>query len=98
MKGIEFPWPVVEIVHQHQERMDGSGYPQGLSGEEIHIVARIVTVADTVEAMASHRPYRAALGIDKALEEINEKKGIFYDPDAVDACIKLFREKGFKLE
>ncbi|MEE9200836.1 MAG: HD domain-containing phosphohydrolase, partial [Candidatus Brocadiales bacterium] len=75
-----------------------SGYPQGLSDGEIHIVARIVAVADTVEAMSSHRPYRAALGIDKALEEINEKKGVFYDPDAVDACIKLFREKGFKLE
>jgi HD-GYP domain-containing protein (c-di-GMP phosphodiesterase class II) len=98
LKDIEFQGPILEIVHQHQERVDGSGYPRGLSGEEIHIVARIVAVADTVEAMASHRPYRAALGIDKALEEISEKKGVFYDPDAVDACVRLFREKGFEFK
>ena len=95
LKGIEFPWPVAEIVLQHQERMDGSGYPQGLSGDEILMEARIIAVADTVEAMASHRPYRAALGIDAALDEISKKEGVFYDPDVVDACVRLFREKGF---
>ncbi|MEE9514817.1 MAG: HD domain-containing phosphohydrolase, partial [Candidatus Brocadiales bacterium] len=98
LEGIEFPWPVADMVLQHQERMDGSGYPQGLSGEKILLESRILGVADVVEAMASHRPYRPALGIDAALEEISKKKGIFYDPDVVNACIKLFREKGFKLE
>jgi putative nucleotidyltransferase with HDIG domain len=95
---IEFPWPVAQIVLQHHERMDGSGYPQGLSGEEILLEARILAVADVVEAMASNRPYRSARGIDKALKEISRNKGILYDPEVVDACLKLFTEKGFKFE
>lgn len=98
LKGIEFPWPVAQIVLQHHERMDGSGYPSGLSGQEILVEARILGVADTVEAMASHRPYRPALGIDKALAEISQNRDILYDPDVVDACLRLFKEKGFKLE
>ena len=95
---VDFPWPVCEIVLQHHERMDGSGYPQGLSGEEILLEARILAVADVVEAMASHRPYRPALGIDKALEEIRQNRGILYDPGVVDACLKLHTEKGFQFE
>ena len=98
LKNIEFPWPVALIVLQHHERMDGSGYPQGLSGEEICLEARIVAVADVVEAMSSHRPYRPALGIDKALEEISQNKGTLYDSEAVDACVRLFAEKEFKLK
>ncbi len=95
LKEIEFPWPIADIVLQHHERLDGSGYPLGLKNDEITLEARILAVADVVEAMASHRPYRPALGIDEALKEINEKKGILYDPDVVNACIKLFKEKGF---
>jgi energy-coupling factor transporter ATP-binding protein EcfA2 len=98
LKTIEFPWPVAPIVLQHHERMDGSGYPQGLSGEEIILEARILGVADVVEAMASHRPYRPARGIDKALEEISQNRGVLYDPKVVDACLKLFAEKGFEFE
>ncbi|MEE9584271.1 MAG: HD domain-containing phosphohydrolase [Candidatus Brocadiales bacterium] len=98
LKDIEFPWPVADIVLQHQERMDGSGYPRGLSGDDILMEARIIAVADTVEAMASHRPYRAALGIDKALEEITKNRGTRYDADVVDACVRLFREKGFEFK
>jgi putative two-component system response regulator len=97
LKSIEFPWPIAQIVLQHHERMDGSGYPQGLSGEDILLEARILGVADVVEAMASHRPYRAALGIDMALQEISKNKGVLYDANVVDACVKLFKEKGFKL-
>jgi putative nucleotidyltransferase with HDIG domain len=97
LKPIEFPWPVAQIVLQHHERMDGSGYPEGLSGEDILLEARILAVADVVEAMASHRPYRAGLGIDKALQEISRNKGTLYDPEVVDACVKLFKKKGFKL-
>ena len=78
--------------------MDSSGYPSGLSGNEIALEARILAVADVVEAMASHRPYRPALGIDKALDEISQKRAILYDPDVVDACLKLFGEEQFKLE
>jgi len=95
LKAVEFPWPVADIVLEHHERMDGSGYPQGLSGEEIILEARILGVTDVVEAMASHRPYRPAHGIDKALEEISENRDILYDPEVVDACLKLFTEKGF---
>jgi len=98
LKAIEFPWPVAQIVLQHHERMDGSGYPSGISDNNILLEARILSVADVVEAMASHRPYRPALGIDKALEEISQKRGILYDPKVVDACCKLFYEKGFKLD
>lgn len=96
LKEIEFAWPIADIVHQHHEKMDGSGYPQGLSGEDILLDARILCVADVVEAMASHRPYRAALGIDVALEEISKNKGVFYDPKAANAVLGLFREKGFR--
>jgi PAS domain S-box-containing protein/putative nucleotidyltransferase with HDIG domain len=98
LNSIEFPWPIARIVLQHHERMDGSGYPSGLSGKNIMLESRILAVADVIEAMASHRPYRPTLGIDKALEEISEKKGILYDPDVVDACLKLFNEKRFTLE
>jgi response regulator RpfG family c-di-GMP phosphodiesterase len=98
LKTIEFPWRVAEIVLQHHERMNGSGYPQGLSGEDILLEARILGVADVVEAMASHRPYRSALGIDRALKEISQNKGILYDSEVVDACLNLFAEKGFMLE
>jgi PAS domain S-box-containing protein len=98
LRAIEFPWPVAQIVLQHHERMDGSGYPQGLSGEEIILEARVLGVADVAEAMASHRPYRAARGIDEALEEISQNRGTLYDPKVVDACLRLFTEKGFKFE
>ena len=95
---VHFPWPLAEIVCQHHERLDGSGYPRGLSGEDIRMEARILAVADTVEAMASHRPYRPALGIEAALGEVSRKSGTHYDPDVVAACVRLFREKGFELE
>ncbi len=95
LKTIEFPWPLAQIVVQHHERMDGSGYPSSLAGEDILQEARVLAVADVVEAMASRRPYRPALGIDKALEEISQNKGILYDPKVADACLKLFKEKGF---
>jgi PAS domain S-box-containing protein/putative nucleotidyltransferase with HDIG domain len=98
VKDIEFPWPVAEVILQHHERMHGSGYPHGLIGEEILMEARIMAVADVVEAMASHHPYRPALGIDIALEEISQNKAILYDTDVVDACMKLFSEKAFKLQ
>jgi PAS domain S-box-containing protein len=98
LKTIELPWPVAKIVLQHHERLDGSGYPQGLKGDEIIMEARILSVADVVEAMASHRPYRPALGIELAFEEITTKKGILYDPEVVDACVRLFSEKRFKFD
>ncbi len=98
LKAVEFPWPVAEIVLQHNERLDGSGYPQGLSGDEILLEARIIGVADVVDAMSSHQPYRAARGLDKALEEISQNRGALYDPGAVGACLKLFKQKGFKFE
>lgn len=97
IKGIEFPWPVAAMVHQHHERLDGSGYPQGLKGDAIALEARILAVADVVEAMASHRPYRPGLGIEAALKEIEAKRGLWFDPAAVDACLRLFREKRFSL-
>ncbi len=98
LRTIDFPWPVAQIVLQHHERMDGSGYPSGLSGEDIIMEARILAVSDVVDAMASHRPYRAALGINKALEEISQNKGVLYDSRVVDACLMLFRDKKFELE
>jgi len=97
LKKIDFPWPIAQIVYQHHERMDGSGYPQGLSGKDILLEARIMAVADVVEAMASHRPYRPALGIDMALEEIEKNKDGVYDPEVVDACLRIFKEEKFKL-
>jgi len=96
LREIEFPWPIAQIVYQHHERMDGLGYPQGLSGEKILLEARIMCVADVVEAMASHRPYRPTLGIDVALGEIKKNKGKLYDPDVADACLNLFAENKFK--
>jgi len=98
LKEIEFPWPIAQMVLQHHEKMNGSGYPQGLSGEDILLEARILCVADVVEAMASHRPYRAALGIDVAFDEISKNRGVIYDPHVADACLKIFKEKGFKFE
>jgi len=98
LKAIDFSYPVANIVLQHHERINGSGYPNGLRADEILLEARILGVADVVEAMSSHRPYRPALGIDKALEEISQNRGILYDPEVVDACLKLFREKGFKFK
>jgi len=98
LKEIVFPWPVGQAILQHHERIDGSGYPSGLSGDEIMIESRILAVADTVESMASHRPYRPALGIDKALEEISRLRGSLLDPDVVDACLKLFKNRRFSFE
>jgi response regulator RpfG family c-di-GMP phosphodiesterase len=97
-QSVALPWPVAPCVLQHHERLDGSGYPAGLKGEAIRLEARIISVADVVEAMASHRPYRPALGVEAALEEIRRNRGRLYDPDAVDACLRCFREKGFRLE
>ena len=97
MKDVEFPWPVARIILEHHERMDGSGYPRNLKGEDICMEARIIAVADVVEAMASHRPYRAGLGIDAALNEIEKNSGIFYDKTVADACLRIFREKGFTI-
>jgi len=97
LKDIEFPWPVARIVLQHHERIDGSGYPAGLKGEEILIEARIIAVADVVEAIASYRPYRPGLGMEKALDEITRNKGVLYDPIVVEACLRLFNEKNYKM-
>jgi PAS domain S-box-containing protein/putative nucleotidyltransferase with HDIG domain len=96
LKNIDFPWPIAEIVRQHHERIDGSGYPRGIKGDEITLEARILAVADVVEAMASHRPYRASLGLDKALEEITVNQGTKYDPDVVRICISLFTDKKYE--
>jgi len=98
LKSINFSYPVLKIILQHHERLNGSGYPQGLKSEDILLEAKIIGVADVVEAMSSFRPYRPALGIDKALEEITQNKGILYDPETVDVCCKLFKEEKFKLE
>jgi putative nucleotidyltransferase with HDIG domain len=98
LKGVDFPWPIAQMIIQHHERMDGTGYPYGLKGEEIAEEARILAVADVVEAITSHRPYRPSLGTKTALEEIEHGRGSAYDPAVVDACIRLFREKGFEWE
>jgi len=98
LKTIDFSYPVAGIVLQHHERLNGSGYPNHLKGDEIFLEARILGVTDVVEAISSHRPYRAALGVDAALEEISHNKAILYDPNVVDACLKLFKEKEFKFE
>jgi PAS domain S-box-containing protein len=97
LKDIEFPWPIANVVLQHHERLDGSGYPQGLKGDEILLEAKIIAVSDVVEAIASHRPYRPARGIGVALDEIEKNRGRFYDEKVVKACLRLFREKGYKL-
>ena len=98
LKAIDFPYPVAQIILQHHEKMDGSGYPYGLLGPDILLEARIISVADVVEAISSHRPYRPALGIQYALEEITQNAGKLYDPEVVEACLTLFREKGFSLD
>jgi putative nucleotidyltransferase with HDIG domain len=98
LKTIDFPWPVATIVLQHHRRIDGSGYPAGIPGIDILPESKVVMVADVVEAMTSHRPYRPALGIEIGLEEIIKNKGKYYDSYVVDACIKLFREKGFQFK
>jgi putative two-component system response regulator len=98
LKGIDFPWPVAEAVHQHHERLDGTGYPLGLHGDEILLEARILAVADVIEAMASHRPYRPGLGINAALDEVSSKRATQFDPAVVDAALRLFREQGFQLD
>ncbi|MFH2069422.1 MAG: HD domain-containing phosphohydrolase [Candidatus Omnitrophota bacterium] len=96
LSEVEFPWPVKQIVLQHHERMDGSGYPKGLFGEAIILETQIISVADVMEAIVSKRPYRPGLGLDKGREEISKNRGILYGPEAVDACLKLFNKKGFK--
>lgn len=98
LKNIPFPWPMARIVLQHHERLDGSGYPQGLFGEDILLEAKIPAVADVTEALSSHRPYRPAPGIDCAMREILKNKGSSYDPDAVDACLELFGQESFGFE
>ena len=98
LKLIDFSHPVARIVLQHHERLNGSGYPQGLKSEDILLEAKIIGVADVVGAMSSSRPYRLAFPIDETLEEISKNKGILYDPEVVDACLKLFKKKGFKFE
>ncbi|MDP2193616.1 MAG: PAS domain S-box protein [Alphaproteobacteria bacterium] len=95
LKDVKFPWPIADIILQHHEKLDGSGYPQGLKGDQILLEAKIITVADVVEAISSHRPYRASLGIETALDEIRHGRGIVYDPAVVDACLKLFAKKEF---
>lgn len=96
LKNVEFPWPIAEMVFQHHERMDGSGYPQGLAGAAILLEARVLAVADVVEAMSAHRPYRPALELGVALEEITKNRSRLYDGEVVDACLRLFNEKGFR--
>ncbi len=96
LHNIEFPWPLAEIVAQHHEKVDGSGYPEGLFSDDILLEAKIICVVDVVEAMASHRPYRPSRGLDAALEEIERQRGILFDDSVVDACLKLFREKGYQ--
>jgi PAS domain S-box-containing protein len=98
LKDVESPWPLAQIVYQHHERMNGTGYPRNLKGEEILMEARIMAVADVVEAMASHRPYRPALGLDAALEEIEKNSGTLYDSAVADACLCLFRTRGYRLD
>ncbi|HXU93445.1 MAG TPA: HD domain-containing phosphohydrolase [Gallionella sp.] len=98
LKNLEFPWPVAQAVLQHHERLDGSGYPQGLNVQDIILEARILMVADVVEAMASHRPYRSAIGFREALAEITANRGKLYDEHVVDACVRLFNEKGFRFD
>jgi PAS domain S-box-containing protein/putative nucleotidyltransferase with HDIG domain len=96
LKNINFQWPIAQIIYQHHCRLDGSGYPNHLKGDSIILEARILAVADTVEAMSHNRPYRAAIGIDEALKEVETGKDTFYDPIVVDACLKLFRVDGYQ--
>ena len=96
LKKVDFPWPIAEIVFQQYEKIDGSGYPRGLKGAEILIEAKILEVANVVEAMSSYKSYRPALSIDESLTEISKYENILFDPEVVDACLRLFKEKGFK--
>jgi HD-GYP domain-containing protein (c-di-GMP phosphodiesterase class II) len=96
LRQIDFPWPLDQIVLQHHEKIDGSGYPQGISGDEILLESKILCVADVVETMETHRPYRPSLGRDAAIEEIRKNRGVLYDPGVVDACLRLFQEKEFQ--
>jgi HD-GYP domain-containing protein (c-di-GMP phosphodiesterase class II) len=96
LKNIEFPWPVAEIVLQHHEKIDGSSYPNGLKGDEILLEARIICVADVIEAMSSHRPYRPSQGIEVALKEIENNKGTLYDDQVADVCLHLFRKLNYQ--
>lgn len=98
LKDVEFPWPVADIVLQHHERINGSGYPKRLKGPDIRIEAKIIAVADVVEAVSSARPYRQELGLEGALEQISKNRGILYDEKVADACLRLFEEKGFKFK
>jgi PAS domain S-box-containing protein len=98
LQAAEFPWPLADIILKHHERLDGSGYPAGLKGGQIPLEARILAVADVVEAMVSHRPHRPGFSLDQALEEVSQKRGLLYDPQVVEACIKLFKEKGFNFD
>ena len=98
VSGIDFPWPVADMILQHHERMDGSGYPFGLAGADILLDAKIIAVADVVEAMASHRPYRPSSGANAALAQIESDRGRLLDADAVDACLRLFRDNGFSFD
>ena len=98
LKGVEFPWPVAQIILQHHERLDGSGYPRGLARNAILQEAKVLAVADVLDAMMTRRPYREGLGLEAALREIETGKGKLYDPAAVDACVSLFRQKAFSFE
>jgi len=97
LSAIDFPWPIAEMVLQHHERLDGSGYPQGLKGDAIMAEAQLIAVAELVEAMSSHRPYRAAVGVEQALQELERQRGKKYAPEIVDACLRLFREQGYRI-
>ncbi|MEA2096683.1 MAG: PAS domain S-box protein [Candidatus Cloacimonadota bacterium] len=98
LHNIDFPWPIADIILQHHERIDGTGYPKGLIGKDITVEAKILMVADVVEAMASHRPYRASFGIERALGEIKQNSGILYDPDVVDSCVEVFENENYRFE
>jgi len=98
LNGFDFGMPIAEIIYQHHENCDGSGYPQGITDKEILTESKVIRVADTVEAMASHRPYRPGLGIEVALAEIEARKGIYYDSNIVDICVRLFKEKGSRIQ
>jgi HD-GYP domain-containing protein (c-di-GMP phosphodiesterase class II) len=97
LKDVEFPLPIARIIREHHERLDGSGYPQGLKGEETLLESRILAVSDVLEAIASHRPYRPSLGIEEALNDIKSQRGSLFDTEVVDAMLRLFREKGYQL-
>ena len=97
LKDMKYPLPIAEIIREHHERMDGSGYPQGLKGEQILPEARILAVADVLESMSSHRPYRASLGVEAALREIEEHRETYFDAEVVDAALRLIRYKGYTL-